>query len=433
MKKFNMKEPLMVLEEFIKAGRLHVALLGYDRKDEAVVGELIIDFTDKAKPILHIKNPDGEVVPVLTESDRLFNEFLENFIEVSVDRTVNYEPSLWFMIRTDDGNDNWSYDIIKQHFDFAKANKNSFKPYMMQTFKNKQRELLLPFITTKEIYYDMGKLIADERITDFDKIVEMLYNLIIDIRDNLQSIITEVSESFNALELKLNQENDRQNLQIAALEESVRTLNNKLDDLNNKLDEVAGTTEKRIRPKELRVGGQSNMVYPVRLKYVNGTLSVPGGKEFFMAPILLTIKDANRSCLLKIGHNHTTNSPDFFSGDKGTHYVYDQTVLNNSNAKFYFYDVNTIGSGDYVVMLRGGTTYTLWSKYIEDIQITNNNTAIGSYEPHADTVLNKNPNLTNSNNLGASTVLTFNNSVQVTKSVIVGNKNKNSFSLEVEG
>lgn len=433
MKTFDRKEPLMLLEEFLKAGRLHVALLGYDRKDEAVVGELIIDFTNKAKPILHIKNPDGTVVPVLTESDRLFNEFLAKFIEVSVDRTVNYEPSLWFMLRSDNGNNNWSDEIIKQHFNLLKTNKDSIKPYMLQTFKNKKRELLLPFITTKEVFYDMGRLIKGEKIRDFDKIVELLYNLLIDVRDNLQTIITEVDGSFKALESKLNQENNRQNLQISALESSIASMNSKLTELNNKIDQIAGTTEKRIRPLEITVGGNANTVYPVRLKYINGTLSVPGGKEFFMAPIIITKSDNYRSCLLKIGHNHTTNSPDFFSGNKGTYYVYDQTVKSNTDAKFYFYDVGLLGSGDYIVMLRGGNKYTIWSKYIEDIQITNNGTGIGSYAPYAATVLTNNPNLTNSSNLAMSTVLTFSNSIHVTKSIIVGNKTKSSLKLEVEG
>ena len=81
-----------------------------------------------------------------------------------------------------------------------------------------------------------------------------------------------------------------------------------------------------------------------------------------------------------------------------------------------------ITSGTYVLLLRGGTNYTLWSKYPENIDITNNLGSVGGLSPIPDTNLTTNPQLTDNNILGSDTVRTFVNSVHVVNSVMIGNK-----------
>lgn len=419
--KFDPKEPLMQIEEFIKTGRLHISLLSYNSKEEAVVSELMIDYTDPKKPILYIKNPNGEVVPVLTESDKIFTEFVSDFLEVSVDRTKNYEPSIWCMLRRDSSQQTgFSKENAQQFMNYIKENRNNLKPYMMQTFSNNKRELLIPFVTTEEVFYDMGKIIRDKGIENFDKVCELLYNLIIEIKENLEAIIGDISRRFAELEKKLEQDNERQNNQLDAITASIAQINTKVGEVKAELDRIAGTTEKRIRSTDLTVNGNTNMIYPVKIVYRSGVSGAqqPANNMFFLAPFFLTIDDGHRECVLRVGHDVISHSG---SEVNPKYYVYDQRVRDSVVAKYYFYAVRFLSGSEFVVMLRGGTKYKLWSKYIENIDVVQGDLSGLGFTPIQDTRHDMDPNLTDPSDLGVNIVKTFSGSVHVANEIIIGN------------
>ena len=236
MRGLDLKELLVTKEEFLKAGRIQVAILNLADKDKAIVRELMIDLeSNPEKPVLYIKMPDGSVKPVYTESDELFNEFLENFIEVSTVKTKDYQPSLWMMLKADrNGNTGFNSESIQKHYDYIQEHRSEIKPYMLQTFeKGKDRELLIPFVTTQEVYYDLGRLVQNETIKNFDDIINIMWNLLQDIQQNLTDIINAVEGKFNDLDTKLKQENERQNSQIATLTDMVSGVEVKIEELKN--------------------------------------------------------------------------------------------------------------------------------------------------------------------------------------------------------
>lgn len=430
MKIHNTKEVMIEIEKYLKAGRFSFSILNWDMRNNAVVNELIVKYDEStAKPMLYIKNPNGNIVPIITESDANLKEFLENFIEISVDRTKNYEPSMWFMLRKDGNNDTgWNKDVIKQFNKYVEDNYDQLKPYALQVFKDNKRELLMPYVDSKMVFYDLGKLIPNQAVHNFDDITELLYNLIVDIRDNLVDIMNAIEDKFNTMNGKLEQENARQNSEIANLRKQVEQTENSINGLLGKLDNVKGTTERRLLPHTIAVGGNNTTIYPVRIKYTGGGLEISGGTQMFMGAMFLTMENAQRNIVLQFGNNHMTTSPSYYIGQTDQYYVYTHKVIDGSNAKHYVYDVQQVGSGDHVIMLRGGTTYTLWTKYPDHIEITNNasgmDTPVGRIEPIPETNKTKNPQLTDDSIVGTDVCRTFTNSVHVVDSIIIGNNTK---------
>lgn len=430
MKIHNVKEVMIEIEKYLKAGRFSFSILSWDMRNNAVTNELIVKYDEKTgKPMLYIKNPSGEVVPIITESDANLKKFLENFIEVSVDRTKHYEPSMWFMLRKDGNNDTgWNKDVINQFYRYIEDNYDQLKPYALQLFHNKQRELLIPYVDSKMVFYDLGKLIQNQVVHNFDDITELLYNLIMDIKENLVDIMNSIEDKFNTMNDKLEQENERQNTEISNLRKQVEQTEKSLNGLLGQLDDVKGTTERRLLPVTITVAGNNNTIYPVRVKYTGGGLQVAGGTQMFMGAMFLTMENAQRNIVLQFGNNHMTTSPGYYIGQADQYYVYTHKVIDGSNAKHYVYDVQQVGSGDHVIMLRGGTTYTIWTKYPDHIEITNTasgmDTPIGRIEPIPDTNKTRNPQLTDDTILGSDTCRTFANSVHVVDYIIIGNNTK---------
>ena len=432
MKIDNLKELHIELEKFLKTGRFSFAVLMWEQKDKAVINELIVKYDEKDhKPILYIKNADGEIVPIITESDRVMKEFLENFIEVNVDRTKNYEPSLYFMLRKDNnGNTGWNQSTIDQFYRFIEQNFSKLKPYVLQTFKDGVRDVVIPYVGTQMVFYDMGKLIKDAGVENFDNIVSMLYNLITDIRDNLVDIMNGIETKFNDMNTKLIQENERQNIEIDALEKHMDQTDIKLDEVMNSLGDIRGTTERRLLPVTISVGGNANMIYPVCVSLSGGGLPIMGGTEQFAGAMFLTMESSKRNICVQLGNDHMTDSPNYYTGTVDQYYVYSHKVMDGSDAKHYVYDVINIGSGSYGLLLRGATTYTLWTRYPANTKIVNNlgniGTPTGDLTPIQDTNKTINPQLTDDAILGADTVRTFCNSVHVVNSIMIGNKLKMS-------
>lgn len=427
MKINDTKEVFVELEKFLKTGRFSFAVLTWDNRNKAVVNELIVKYDKDKKPMLYMKNPDGELKPIITESDSTLKDFLENYIEISVDRTKNYEPSLWFMLRQDEnGNTGWNKSTVSQFYNFIDQNMNKLKPYMLQVFNKGNRDILVPFIGTQMVYYDVGRLVKGEGIENFDNVINILYNLITDIKDNLIDIMNAVQTKFDDMNAKLVQENERQNIEIENLGNQMKETEKLVAGVLDELGDIRSTTERRLRSVDITVGGNANTIYPVKLKYTGGGSPISGGTELFMGAMFLQMESPTRNIVMQIGNDHMTTSPAYYTGNQDTYFVYTHKVLDGANAKHYIYDCIFSGSGEYVVLLRGGTKYKLWTKYPDFLQITNNLAAVGTpsgdISPIPESNKTRRPMLTDDSILGADVVRTFVSSVHVVNSVMVGNK-----------
>lgn len=427
MKINDTKEVFVELEKFLKTGRFSFAVLTWDNKDKAVINELVVKYDKDKRPMLYMKNPDSELKPIITESDSTLKEFLENYIEISVDKTKNYEPSLWFMLRKDEnGNTGWNKSTINQFYNFIDQNMDKLKPYMLQVFNKKNRDILVPFIGTQMVFYDMGRLIKGQGIENFDNIVNMLFNLITDIKENLIDIMNAIQTKFDDMNAKLIQENERQNTEIENIENQMKETEKLVDNVLAELGDIRSTTERRLRSVDLNVGGNANTIYPVKLKYIGGGVPISGGTEMFMGALFIQMENSSRNIIMQIGNNHMTTSPAYYTGNQDSYFVYTHKILDGANAKHYIYDCRNIGSGEYVVLLRGATKYKVWTKYPDFLQITNDlgniGTPSGDITPIPESNKSLCPMLTDDSVLGADTVRTFVKSVHVVNSVMVGNK-----------
>ena len=424
MKITDNKELLMEIEKYLKAGRFSFSVLTWDDKDKAVTNELIVKFDKDGKPTLNIKNPDGTISSIVTESAQEMKDFLENFIEVSVDRTKNYEPSIWFMLKQDEhGDTGWNKSTISQFYNYVEQNYKNLKPYALQVFANGQKELLMPYVDTKMVFYDLGKIMSGKGVESFDVITKLLFGIISDIKSNIIDVVNGMESNFNDIRSKLEIDNDRQDKEIDTLRKSI--MRNK-ETINNMMESIGGikdTTDRRLDFKKFTVGGDPHMVYPVRFKLTKGGNEILGGHELFMSVIFLQMESPSRTIVMQIGNMHSTTSPQYYNGVEDQYFVYSHKVLNGANAKHYVYDCKMIGSGDYIVLLRGGTEYTVWTKYVDYLDITNNLQAIEGISPIRDTDT-ANAYLTDDNILGRDVVRTFSNSVHVVNSVVIGNKFK---------
>lgn len=442
MKFNNPAESVIDIEKFLKAGRMTIALLSWEDRDKAITNELIgkLDPTD-GKFYIYIKGDgsggggggepggDDDFGSISTESDILLKEFLDKFLEVSVIRTKNYEPGMWYMLREDAANKSTyinNQEVIDQFYEFVDTNYEQLKPYILNTYKDKTRDILVPYVGTTAVFYDLGKYVENQPISNLDVTISTLFKLHTEHRDSFASILDSLTTRIQNMDTNMTNVNNKQTADITTMQQNIADLTSKLADAMDTIGGVADNNEMRVRSIDLRVPGAQNMIYPVKLKYTGGGWDVKGGKEVFLGAIFITQENDSKTTTVQLGNMHATTSPDYYNGNEDTHIVFAQSVANSVNNKWYLYDAQMIGSGEWMLFLRGATTYKVWSKYLEGLTITNTGATIDGNAPFSDTILNRNPVLTNSANLNSSIVITIDNSIQVTNSIIIGNEFKMS-------
>lgn len=415
------EEFLNTLERFIKTGIYGCILLSINDKGDAQVNELMVDYSS-GKPIIWIKNPSGQTVPIATVTDKIFREFIQNFLEVSTTRTKSYEPSMWIMLRDDESGDtHYNQTVINEFHEFVENNYADLTPSILHTYADKRRHTHIPFVTSKMVFYDVGKIIKDEKIRDLDYIIDLIYNLLLDVQVNLNAIVDSVKQRFDEVNVKLTEDNSKQDALIKKIQADAADCKNKVDAITNKINSLDSTAERRVRSKDFTIKGNDTTIYPITFKYTGGGIEIPNGNELFMAPIYITRDDADRAFTLQLGNLHNTTSPTYYAGYKEEFFVLAQRVLNTNNAKHYVYAVYASGPGTYVVYLRGNTTYKVWSKYIETLSVdTTNLEAQLGYKPIGQgTVLNS--QITNNDNLYQDTVIVYSRGIHVASEILIDN------------
>lgn len=419
------KETALSIEKYLKTGRVTVALLSWEKKDDAVTNEMIYKYDpEDGKTYIYIKNENGDTKPICTESDVLLREFLDKFLEVSVVKTKNYEPGMWFMLR-EAANKNTTVveqSVIDQFYSFVDVNYDKLKPYILHTYKDKNRDMLIPYVGTTTVFYDLGKFVDGSKITTVDAVIDSLWKTHIEHRDSYGSIVNALTTRIGNMDTNMSAVNDRQNRDISTMQQNISDLSNKLAELMNQIENVANNNEMRVRPISIRTPGANNMVYPVRIRYKTGGLAVKGGYEVFLGAIFLTQESSAKTTTVQLGNMHETTSADYYNGTTDSHVIWAQSVTTSNGNLWYIYDIEKVGSGDWILMLRGGTDYKIWSKYSEMIEITNTGASISGRDPYSATILTRNTVLTNAENLNKSLTLCIDHSIQVTSSIIIGNQ-----------
>ena len=422
----NLKALMNLLyERMIKDGRLSMSLCLWENRDKALEDELIIRYTENALPMLYIKSK-GEYKPIGTETDLNFNKFLQNFMEVSSVRTKEeFDPSIWFKTFKDSANtEGYSDENITQAYKEIESKLNLMKPYIMQVDVDKESHLVIPYMSTKLVFYDLGKLMANERVRNLEEVFQLLMQYMQKVRSDNQSMITAVNKAVSEVQIDITNQNNRQDENIEILSKEMQSQSQSNNSLLDKVNQYINSTETRIRPLRFTMQGSATYAYPVVFKLSGGGMDMLNGTEFFNAPLYLTFEDGNRINVLQLGDSNTVGSPLIPTNIKEA-YDFVQ-VCNSANTTPAIYDVKRIDGNTWVVMLKGGQTYTAYSKYIEFLNIdysTDAKYGINAVANIPNTVINKlftDPSVRNLNSYS----FRYTPNIQAVQSVISQNKYK---------
>ena len=264
------KDLLMQVDRMIKAGRMNFTLLSTDSYNHIKQNELFIDygrdengipigplnnnFPKDGTPIrgtIKIMGPNGPV-DVTTLTGIKLREFIANFLEVSVNRTKDYEPSMWLMLRqNENGDTGYNESTIEQFYRFIQKNKNELTPYVMQTFKDGKRDVLIPYITSDLVFYDVSKIIENENIKNLDDVIKLLYKLSTDIAHTVTANIEALTKKMDQYLTNLNETALRINNTINSLDESLRNVNARLSNINSIVERAKIVSNSAFKSKTI--------------------------------------------------------------------------------------------------------------------------------------------------------------------------------------
>ena len=381
----------LLYERMIKDGRLSMSLCLWENRDQAIEDELIIRYMDNALPMLYIKSK-GEYRPIGTETDLNFNKFLQNFMEVSTTRTKEeFDPSIWFKTFRDSANtEGYTDENITKAYKEIESKLTTMKPYIMQVDVDNESHLVIPFMSTKLVFYDLGKLMANEKIRNLEDVFNILMQYMQKVRSDNQAMITAVNKAVSEVQVDLTNQNNRQDENIEILSKEMQNQTQSNNALLNKVNQYINDTETRNRPLRFTLQGSATYAYPVAFKITGGGKEIYGGFEYFNAPIYLIYEDGNRFNALQLGDSNTIGSPFI---DKALKETYDFVQkCDSANTTPAIYDVKRIDASTWVVMLKGGQTYTAYSRYIEFLNIdysTDSKYGIDAVPNVPNTIINK--------------------------------------------
>ena len=269
------KDLLMQVDRMIKAGRMNFTLLSTDSYNKIKQNELFIDygkdkngipigplnnnFPKDGTPVrgtIKLMGPNGPV-DITTLTGLKLREFIANFLEVSVNRTKDYEPSMWLMLRQDNnGNTGYNESTIEQFYRFIQKNKSELTPYIMQTFKDSKRDVLIPYITSDLVFYDVSKIIENEKIRNLDDVIKLLYKLSTDIAATVTSNIEALTKKMDQSIVNLNETALRINSTINTLDDSIRDVKSKLNDMKDIVERAKIVSNSAFKSKiiDLKAG-----------------------------------------------------------------------------------------------------------------------------------------------------------------------------------
>lgn len=354
-------------EKLIKDGRFTFAVTAWENRDTAPDQSLIVRWTGDL-PMLYMKR-DGAYYPAGTETDLNFNKFILNFLEVSPTRQKeDVDPSIWFKTFKDSSNsEGYSDENIKMAYQYIEQNLPSMSPYIQKVAVDSKEHYVIPMIISKMVFYDLAKLIANEKIRSLDEVFPLLIQYMQKVRTDNQAQITAVNKAITEVQTDIRDQNNRQdeNIELLSKESQEQTSSNSA--LLEKIDTFIKKTEFRNRSKRFSIEGSATYAYPVAITIGNGNNQLSNGYECFNAPTYIMTDDGNRLNIVQLGGSSTvyvSNVP----------YQLDDTYImtqkcNGSSTTPIIYDIKRVSYNTWVLLIKGGSSFTVYSKYIDDIQV----------------------------------------------------------------
>lgn len=354
-------------EKMIKDGRFTFAVTSWENRDTAPDLSLIVRWIDSL-PMLYMKR-DGEYYPAGTETDLNFSKFILNFLEVSSTRQKEeVDPSIWFKTFKDSSNsEGFSDENINQAYQYIEQNLPQMSPYIQKVNVDSKEHYLIPMIVSKTVFYDLAKLIANEKIRSLDEVFPFLIQYMQKVRTDNQSQINAVNKAINEVQTDIRDQNNRQDENIEILSKHSQDQTESNQELLDRIDYFIKNADFRNRSKRFSIQGSATYAYPVSIKLGNGNSLLSNGFECFNSPMYIVTDDGNRFNILQLGGSNTVYIPNIPSNFDGS-YIMTQKC-NSSSTTPIIYDVKRVNYNTWVLLIKGGSTFSVHTKYIDDIVV----------------------------------------------------------------
>lgn len=377
-------------EKLIKDGRFTFAVTAWENRDTAPDLSLIVRWVNEL-PMLYMKR-DGNYYPAGTETDLNFNKFILNFLEVSPTRQKeDVDPSIWFKTFKDTSNsEGYTDENIKAAYQYIEQNLPTMSPYIQKVTVDSKEHFVIPMVISKMVFYDLAKLIANEKIRSLDEVFPLLIQYMQKVRTDNQAQITAVNKAITEVQTDIRDQNNRQdeNIELLSKESQEQTASN--SQLLERIDDFIQNSDFRNRGKRFSLQGSATYAYPISIRLTKGNESISNGFECFNSPIYVVTDDGNRINIAQLGGSSTVYAEDI-------PYQLDDTYImtqkcNGSSTTPIIYDIKRVSHDTWVLLLKGGSSFTVYTKYIDDIIVDTSTDSKYDINPIANipsTVVNK--------------------------------------------
>lgn len=401
LKLSDIRELLLKLDRRLKTGVFTFSLLTGDKKDRAVMHELVLDYgldeqgrpygadngfpVDKngkvelPRPKLYVVDENGNRVDIQSEAAIRIKDFMDNFFEVSVTRTKYGEPSMWLKLIPDaNGNTTYNNTNIEEFYRYLQFNKENLTPHIMQTFKDGERHILMPFVTADHVFYDVSKIIAGEGIRNFEDTFELLHNLIKNITDNISDNLRIIEDRMNRTFAMLTEKSNVHDRAIESLETSITRLDGSLREINKKADSLSDKIGKTFSRKSVHVkAGQILKIIfnPLKHGFKPAIDSYEKGADIFSSSIFITGEIGFSEVFVDIGvGSHIGIDRLAFYMDKNTSPRLSQPNMRIAQVGAPMSDniisfAEQMKIGEYVFQFNYDIDINIWSKYVDYMEV----------------------------------------------------------------
>lgn len=353
--KEEIKLLMSLIERYVKGGRVSFQLIEKSESDKLLERELCVDFTG-GEPRLYIKNNNGEIVPIKSKAEDLIEEFLIKFVQVSVDKKYDSDPSLFFKLINETGG--FNPENIQKFYKYIEQNFSQLVPYIQyaKTYGGEEKALV-PYVTTDVVYFDLGQLINDKGITNVSTTLKELYIFLTDFKDSVNNIITRMDSSisgtidelkglFNSLKQKYS-ENDK----------LLNDIEVKINQVRDKYMSISGDIDRAYVEKSIRTGNGALRTVSIINGNKYGLIVGGSSKAKPSSPIIAILENGNGSrVVVELGGNgyitHTNGKVDDYivrnDYNGGNQSLYDVKSVSNG------WELCTSGNINIKVLSRGG-------------------------------------------------------------------------------
>ena len=437
------------------------------------------------------ENMGGELVPITSMDIEALHNILNKLVIVGKDSPKPEDMTdntIWIKTIEENGSEKTSNkEVIKKFYELVDKNKNEITPYVQKIYRNGTEITVLPFIHEKQVYV---KLKADGEIEDLYTVLRRIIRNIDTNKKAFATVASTIDKDIKIIKDKVADWLDKigeATLEVPKMKVEIKqTIKNVIDSLN--IDDIIPYMEKKIRPKTFHTTGNDTDVVLVKIKLKSdwniGTIKnhtiedinkFTGYYDFFNSPIIIengmydktkkwlhtnyanninnleTQLDTIMNEMLVIGsygtpmpkqyyyqnsYNFAYNTPPNSHDGYGTnHRSTNFTFIKRGTKPQVIFDVRryVASAGDdpefsYNVALRGNTDFTLWSRYIESIEIIQDNPnpiPVANYESGKVVLFTP---IGRQNYLNKPNNIQFVEQLYIAKEILLGN----SYSISIE-